>query len=247
MKNLWLKEQPNHVPDHSLFGGEKFFSKVRPKVHAPVSNRAFKWFAPADEQRKGVLLVVLHNLDAVAVQEILCFVAGKCCQEVAAQQARELKEMMEMAGYPAFQPAQSSSPMLEKQNSLQAEPNPEAEPPAKIPEYHAKRLVAKINRVIEENLDNDKFRVNDLARELKYCDMQLTRIFKQLIQQTPADYIHHFRLQRSRALLEGEQYSVKEIAFQVGFGSLEYFSRSFTKCYGECPSSFRRRIRAENA
>ncbi len=193
-------------------------------------------------------MVVLFDLDEASIQEILCFVAGKCCQEVAAQKVHGMEEVLEIVGH--HSPHQEQQPPQPingaASHNIKIPAGSPCDPPAKIPPHQANRLLENINRVIEKNLDNDKFRVKDLAKELNYCAMQLTRIFKQIIRQTPGDYIHHFRLQRSRVLLESDSFSVKEVAYKVGFGSLEYFSRSFAKCYGECPSSFRRRIRSEN-
>jgi len=55
------------------------------------------------------------------------------------------------------------------------------------------------------------------------------------------DYINSLRVSYACRYLEGDDYSVTEIADLVGFGTTRTFDRAFLKCMGRTPSEYRRR------
>ncbi len=103
----------------------------------------------------------------------------------------------------------------------------------------AEGFLQKVDFILHENLDVEHFGGSDIAKQLCCCEMQLYRKLKKLTNLSPANYIRRFRLQRSMQLLQQTAHSISEICYLVGFSSLEYFSRSFKKEYGVCPSSVR--------
>jgi AraC-like DNA-binding protein len=49
------------------------------------------------------------------------------------------------------------------------------------------------------------------------------------------------RLERASRLLREGKHSVSEVAYQVGFESLSYFSKSFQEEFGTSPSEYTRK------
>ncbi len=65
------------------------------------------------------------------------------------------------------------------------------------------------------------------------------RVFKQTFGETPHRYLQRRRVERAMFLLRETDRSVTEICFEVGFGSLGTFSRTFTSIVGEPPTTYR--------
>jgi AraC-like DNA-binding protein len=58
---------------------------------------------------------------------------------------------------------------------------------------------------------------------------------------TPAQFWNRRRLQTACALLQGDGHTIKEVAYETGFGHLSQFSFWFTKNLKESPRKFRAR------
>lgn len=79
----------------------------------------------------------------------------------------------------------------------------------------------------------------ELASLCHLSTAQFCRIFKQLMMQSPADYIRMVKLQKACELLYSTEKSILTIALESGFLSLSAFNRAFLKCYQKCPSKWR--------
>ena len=67
----------------------------------------------------------------------------------------------------------------------------------------------------------------------------LTKIFKKRYDITINNYLNQQRITRAKKLLRFSEFSVQEIATQVGINELNYFSRVFKKIEGVTPSIYR--------
>ncbi|MEF8811917.1 MAG: response regulator, partial [Bacteroidales bacterium] len=104
-----------------------------------------------------------------------------------------------------------------------------------------KEFIENIHKVIEDNLTNSLFGVDDLARETGMGRSKLYARVKEVTGYTPNDYIMNFKLKWAMVLLkERKSYSVSDVAFELGFTSARYFSLCFKKHYGIVPSSVKR-------
>ena len=118
--------------------------------------------------------------------------------------------------------------------------------PEKIPETSDKFLkkedefIKKVKQVMEANLIDDEFGVSHLCSELAVSRAQLYRKFKSLSNKTILDYFKSLRLYKARELFLNTDLNVTEVTFSVGFKSLAYFSREFTREFGVSPSEFRK-------
>ena len=101
-------------------------------------------------------------------------------------------------------------------------------------------FLAKAMDVIDENLCNEEFRVEDFAALLNMSSSQLNRKLNALVDQPAGNFIRSVRLQRSAELLNQTDKPIAEICYEVGFNDQAYFSRVFKKQFGKSPSAFRK-------
>jgi DNA-binding response OmpR family regulator/nitrogen-specific signal transduction histidine kinase len=97
-------------------------------------------------------------------------------------------------------------------------------------------FLRKLMQVTEQHLGDEGFDLEALRRELNMEQKQLYRKIKALTGQTPTEFIRTIRLRHAKQLLEQHAGTVSEIAFQVGFNNLSYFSKCFREEFGQLPS-----------
>ncbi|MBX2874963.1 MAG: response regulator [Saprospiraceae bacterium] len=100
------------------------------------------------------------------------------------------------------------------------------------------KFLLKVKKEIEKNLSNEWYSVEDLAGSLGFSRSQLYRKLKSICDQSPIEMIRNFRLVRAKELLQQDKASVSEIAYEVGYSSLSYFSKEFKKKWGIAPSEW---------
>lgn len=89
--------------------------------------------------------------------------------------------------------------------------------------------------IIEENLGDENFTVEQLSTALALDRTQLFRKLRALTGQNPSRFIRTIRLKRARQLLEAKVGTAAEIGFMVGFSSPSYFSKCFKEEFGMTP------------
>ena len=80
-----------------------------------------------------------------------------------------------------------------------------------------------------------------LARVAHVSPAHFSRQFRATFGETPHRYLQRRRVERAMELLRDTGRPVTEICFDVGFGSLGTFSRTFRDIVGEPPTVYRRR------
>lgn len=65
------------------------------------------------------------------------------------------------------------------------------------------------------------------------------RVFRATFGETPHRYLQRRRIERAMFLLRSTEGSVTDICFDVGFGSLGTFSRTFSEIVGTAPTEYR--------
>lgn len=101
------------------------------------------------------------------------------------------------------------------------------------------RFLSEFRSLVAQNIANEHFGVEDISRQLGISKIQLYRKVKGLLDGNINEYILRVRLQRAKYLLQYEDMSVAEVAYQTGFGSPAYFSTVFKKQEGVSPSVFK--------
>ncbi|WP_422361996.1 two-component regulator propeller domain-containing protein [Reichenbachiella sp.] len=99
-------------------------------------------------------------------------------------------------------------------------------------------FIKKAVKIVEDNMSNSEFYVDDLGRELGLSRMQLYRKLKGLIGQSANEFVRSIRLKRAAQLIRQNQLTISEITYQVGFNDLQYFRDCFKKQFGVNPSEY---------
>lgn len=99
-------------------------------------------------------------------------------------------------------------------------------------------FLIKAYEIIELNLNNPEFEANDFAKAIGMSRAQIYRRVKAATGQSVKEFIRAIRLQRAAKLLVSTSQNISEIAFQVGFSSVAYFSSSFSKYFKMNPSKY---------
>ena len=85
-----------------------------------------------------------------------------------------------------------------------------------------------------------KVRIDDLARTVGLSRWHLERLTKRTTGSSPRQHLVAARMERTMALLEEGRFSIKELAFRVGYGNANAFTRDFRRWYGAPPSTWLR-------
>ena len=104
-------------------------------------------------------------------------------------------------------------------------------------------FVRKAMKVIEENIMDAEFKVDNFAAEMNMSNTVLHRKFRLYVGTTPNQFIRLVRLKRSVFLLRDSDYTIAEIANLTGFNQSHYFIKCFRGVYNETPGSFREKCR----
>ncbi|MEX0648236.1 MAG: two-component regulator propeller domain-containing protein [Balneolaceae bacterium] len=99
-------------------------------------------------------------------------------------------------------------------------------------------LLSKLNRLINENMENPDLTIGDLAARLHMSPRQLQRKIKQETGLTPKKYLRVRRLEAARHLLENNYGTITQVAYAAGFSTLSLFSSYFKKEFGKLPSEW---------
>jgi len=82
--------------------------------------------------------------------------------------------------------------------------------------------------------------VSGLASELNVTRSYFTTLFTEKVGESPYNYLTKLRIEKAKSLFgAGTGLTVSEVAYSVGFASLERFSEMFKKYVGVSPKEFR--------
>lgn len=101
-----------------------------------------------------------------------------------------------------------------------------------------REFLEKIMALMEENMGNDSYWVDQLAADMNTSRSTFFRKLKKLTGQPPNDFIRMIRLKRAAQLLEQNQLTIAEVSYKVGFNDPGYFGKCFRKVYGQSPSQY---------
>lgn len=100
------------------------------------------------------------------------------------------------------------------------------------------KFMAKVMEIIEENMSNAEYTVEDFTKEIGMSNTQFYTKLKALTGMSANSLLRSMRLKRSVQLLQAGITSISEIAYDVGFNNPKYFSKCFKEEFGKVPSDF---------
>jgi len=110
-------------------------------------------------------------------------------------------------------------------------------PTSPVNQHYENELLASIIKYINENI-YDPITVNTLCDTFSISRSTIQNLFKNNLKSSPKKYINDQKLAKAKLLIKEDSYSISNIAMILGFNSIHYFSRKFTKEFNITPSDF---------
>ncbi|HWL53061.1 MAG TPA: helix-turn-helix transcriptional regulator [Chthoniobacteraceae bacterium] len=102
-------------------------------------------------------------------------------------------------------------------------------------------LLEKINHYLYQN-QSRALKASDLAKGIGYSESQLKRLFRCYTGKNIVHHIRHRRLAEAARRLQSPGSNVSDVARQLGFSSVNAFSRMFKMAYGLPPKQYEKVI-----
>ena len=98
-----------------------------------------------------------------------------------------------------------------------------------------KQFLTQLHSIIQKNLSDSEFGVEDIGKQIGLSRVQLYRKVKAMTGSSVVDLLRKARLAKAKRLLESRSMSVSEVAYDVGFSAPSYFTKCFKEEYGMLP------------
>ncbi len=103
------------------------------------------------------------------------------------------------------------------------------------------RFLARVKDVIERNLSDSDFGVEQLGDQIGMSRAQLYRKTKALTNYSPVELIRNMRLKRAQQMLAQGDETIAQVAYSVGFTAPSYFTKCYKDYFGEMPNELVKR------
>lgn len=113
-----------------------------------------------------------------------------------------------------------------------------------IPDSADEKLIDKILKIIDNEIANSSFGVEELSKNVGMSRTHLYRKIIELTNQSPVELIRNLRLEKAAKLLQENKFYVSEVAYMSGFTEMSYFRKIFKDFYGVSPSDYSKGIRS---
>lgn len=98
-----------------------------------------------------------------------------------------------------------------------------------------RQFLKQLQAIIQKNLSDSEFGVEDMGQQIGLSRVQLYRKVKAMTGSSVVDLLRKARLAKAKRLLETRSMSVSEVAYDVGFSAPSYFTKCFKEEYGMLP------------
>ncbi len=98
---------------------------------------------------------------------------------------------------------------------------------------------------VQLNYKDTKLGIHQIAHELNLSADYFRQLFKQVSGMNFPFYLNQIRIIKAQEKLKQPDLRISEIAYSIGYESLEYFGKVFKKFTGMTPTHFRRLTRLQ--
>jgi signal transduction histidine kinase/ligand-binding sensor domain-containing protein/DNA-binding response OmpR family regulator len=103
-----------------------------------------------------------------------------------------------------------------------------------------KEFSEKLNLVLEKNMFNADFSIDDFARQMKIGRTIFYKKVKGVTGYSPNEYIRIIRMKKAAELLLSGELTISEVSYKVGINDPFYFSKCFKMQFGVAPSVYQK-------
>lgn len=113
-------------------------------------------------------------------------------------------------------------------------------PGLELPEEGKSKYVMEALRYIAGHYNDPDISVSSVARDLGISEGHLSHVFKKETSRTLGSYLTDYRIHMAMELLRDCRNKVYEVAEQVGYRDITYFSSTFKRLVGLSPSEYQK-------
>lgn len=184
------------------------------------------------------------SLMVIAFIAFLLYIYTSRLEKMREREVEELYRPIEAALKDSDEPGKLQSRIqmiLENQKRYQDSQKKSIEADRKQVAEKERPFMDIVMEVMEKNYDNSEFGVQELADEMRMNRSVLSKMLNAEAGQPTAQFIRNYRLDIAKKMITENMANrnITEIAYRVGFNDPKYFTRCFTKQYGESPSSYK--------
>ncbi|MDR1380628.1 MAG: response regulator [Tannerella sp.] len=103
-----------------------------------------------------------------------------------------------------------------------------------------KMFTEKLNTLLEKNISNAIFSVDDFARQMNIGRTIFYKKVKGVTGYSPNEYLRIMRMKKAAELLHTGEFTVSEVSYKVGINDPFYFSKCFKAQFGMAPSIYQK-------
>jgi signal transduction histidine kinase/ligand-binding sensor domain-containing protein/DNA-binding response OmpR family regulator len=107
-------------------------------------------------------------------------------------------------------------------------------------ESSSEKFLNNVVLYIERNLKNTNFSVEELSEQFGMSRGSMYNKILELTGMSPVEFIRSFKLDRAAVLLQESDLTISEVAYQAGFATPHYFTKSFKAKFNILPSDYRK-------
>ena len=190
------------------------------------------------------------SLMVIAFIAFLLYIYTSRLEKMREREVEELYRPIEAALKDSDEPGKLQSRIqmiLENQKRYQDSQKKSIEADRKQVAEKERPFMDIVMEVMEKNYDNSEFGVQELADEMRMNRSVLSKMLNAEAGQPTAQFIRNYRLDIAKKMITENvaNRNITEIAYRVGFNDPKYFTRCFTKQYGESPSAFKESLEKE--
>ena len=108
-----------------------------------------------------------------------------------------------------------------------------------------KDFLEKMETVVEENLSNSDFGVEDLGEAMGYSKMQLYRKLKSIRGLSANEFIREYRVKKAAVYLRETDMKIFEILYEIGISNHSYFTKCFKQHFEMSPREYIEKYRGQ--
>ncbi len=105
--------------------------------------------------------------------------------------------------------------------------------------FHKDQSILSVQQWVENNYAKN-FLIEEVALRFGMSLRNLTRRFKMATGESLLTYLHRYRIEIAKELLKTSDFTIQEIAYQVGYEDISFFYRLFKKHTALTPKAYRK-------